>query len=253
MIRSCPLSDYSQARQGLFRAPPGNRQPKSPRCYAYWTSQAGKGLVDALVWVVPVFTRQPGGQRCCRGRRRMFGLNDESPAVPHAAFARGFLRLSACGSPSAAFTRHRKLEGLFSQRRKLTVAPHPPQYLTQNQICQAGFLPRNLPIQPFRLRIICAVELIHANRCINTAASLLPPSPAWYASWRFASPASSTDRQSRCSSASRCFLDVYNITFYVYSLFPLSVGLAFNNSSSFPTSLLPCPVPHTPAGQRKVG
>jgi hypothetical protein len=31
------------------------------------------------------------------GRRRMLGLNDESPAVPHAAFARGFLRLSGCG------------------------------------------------------------------------------------------------------------------------------------------------------------
>jgi hypothetical protein len=30
-------------------------------------------------------------------RRRMLGLNDESPAVPHAAFARGFLRLSGCG------------------------------------------------------------------------------------------------------------------------------------------------------------
>ena len=53
---------------------------------------------------------------------------------------------------------------------------------------------------------------------------------------------------------------MYDITFYVYSLFPLSVGLAFNNSSCFLTSLLLCfsaslllcPVPHTPACQGKV-
>jgi hypothetical protein len=161
MIRSSPLSVYSQARLGLFRAPPpGNRPPKSPRFYAYWTSQAGKGLVAALVWVVPVFTRQPAGQRCCRGRRRMLGLNDESRAAPLPP-----LRVGSCVCLGAAAL-------LPLSRDTASASSHLPCFLASRPHHWLGFYtlgmnnsqPQNrlkrAVGQPFRLRIICAVEVI---------------------------------------------------------------------------------------------